>query len=338
MVDKNSEAPMAATIEASKLPVNHEKTDMNSIAILEAVNTSYVPFNGQQIITAMAAGVAYVAMKPIVENLGMSWGTQQQKLMKQLDKFNCIHMNMVAADGKLRKLLCLPLKKLNGWLFSINPEKVRADIRDKLIQYQEECFTVLHDYWTKGHVVNPRKAKKALPGKITTEQQEAIKQLVMSRGQSLPKEKQAKAMITMWSSLKSHFGCSYKEISEEQFSEALSLAARVPLEGEFIGKQEKKTNELSAKEANSLVWLWDYANRSQALFRELYPALKHIQSNYSGRCYDYGHEFSYVIGTARDVLINHTRDVDINEPDGPTNLSAWIRLKNKELPPSVHLY
>ncbi|EAC1504829.1 phage antirepressor N-terminal domain-containing protein [Escherichia coli] len=311
---------------------------MNSIAILEAVNTSYVPFNGQQIITAMAAGVAYVAMKPIVENLGMSWGTQQQKLMKQLDKFNCIHMNMVAADGKLRKLLCLPLKKLNGWLFSINPEKVRADIRDKLIQYQEECFTVLHDYWTKGHVVNPRKAKKALPGKITTEQQEAIKQLVMSRGQSLPKEKQAKAMITMWSSLKSHFGCSYKEISEEQFTEALSLAARVPLEGEFIGKQEKKTNELSAKEANSLVWLWDYANRSQALFRELYPALKQIQSNYSGRCYDYGHEFSYVIGMARDVLINHTRDVDINEPDGPTNLSAWIRLKNKELPPSVHLY
>ncbi len=104
------------------------------------------------------------------------------------------------------------------------------------------------------------------------------------------------------------------------------------------GKQEKKLNGLSAKETDSLVWLWDYANRSQALFRELYPALKQIQSNYSGRCYDYGHEFSYVIGMARDVLINHTRDVDINEPDGPTNLSAWIRLKNKELPPSLHRY
>ncbi|EOM9791861.1 P22AR C-terminal domain-containing protein, partial [Escherichia coli] len=102
------------------------------------------------------------------------------------------------------------------------------------------------------------------------------------------------------------------------------------------GKQEKKLNGLSAKETDSLVWLWDYANRSQALFRELYPALKQIQSNYSGRCYDYGHEFSYVIGMARDVLINHTRDVDINEPDGPTNLSAWVRLKNKELPPSLH--
>ncbi|EHL7229469.1 ORF6N domain-containing protein [Escherichia coli] len=104
------------------------------------------------------------------------------------------------------------------------------------------------------------------------------------------------------------------------------------------GKQEKSTREFSAQEANSLVWLWDYANRSQALFRELYPALKHIQSNYSGRCYDYGHEFSYIIGMARDVLINHTRDVDINEPDGPTNLPAWVRLKNKELPPSLHRY
>ncbi|EMF9355735.1 antirepressor [Escherichia coli] len=300
---------------------------MNSIAILEAVNTSYVPFNGQQIITAMAAGVAYVAMKPIVENLGMSWGTQQQKLMKQLDKFNCIHMNMVAADGKLRKLLCLPLKKLNGWLFSINPEKVRADIRDKLIQYQEECFSVLHDYWTKGKAENARK-KTSVDDR--TPLRDAVNMLVSKKHLMYP---EAYAMIHQRFNVES-----IEELDASQIPQAVEYIHRVVLEGEFIGKQEKKTNELSAKEANSLVWLWDYANRSQALFRELYPALKQIQSNYSGRCYDYGHEFSYVIGMARDVLINHTRDVDINEPDGPTNLSAWMRLKNKELPPSVHNY
>lgn len=291
------------------------------------MNTSYVPFNGQQIITAMAAGVAYVAMKPIVENLGMSWGTQQQKLMKQLDKFNCIHMNMVAADGKLRKLLCLPLKKLNGWLFSINPEKVRDDIRDKLIQYQEECFTVLHDYWTKGKAENARK-KTSVDDR--TPLRDAVNMLVSKKHLMYP---EAYAMIHQRFNVES-----IEELDASQIPQAVEYIHRVVLEGEFIGKQEKKTNELSAKEANSLVWLWDYANRSQALFRELYPALKQIQSNYSGRCYDYGHEFSYVIGMARDVLINHTRDVDINEPDGPTNLSAWMRLKNKELPPSVHNY
>ncbi|HHK8901656.1 phage antirepressor N-terminal domain-containing protein [Escherichia coli] len=300
---------------------------MNSIAILEAVNTSYVPFNDQQIITAMAAGVAYVAMKPIVENLGMSWSTQQTKLMKQISKFNCVHMNMVAADGKLRKLLCLPLKKLNGWLFSINPEKVRADIRDKLIQYQEECFTVLHDYWTKGKAENARK-KTSVDDR--TPLRDAVNMLVSKKHLMYP---EAYAMIHQRFNVES-----IEELDASQIPQAVEYIHRVVLEGEFIGKQEKKTDELSAKEANSLVWLWDYANRSQALFRELYPALKQIQSNYSGRCYDYGHEFSYVIGMARDVLINHTRDVDINEPDGPTNLSAWMRLKNKELPPSVHNY
>ncbi|MCN2778069.1 phage antirepressor Ant [Escherichia coli] len=300
---------------------------MNSIAILEAVNTSYVPFNGQQIITAMAAGVAYVAMKPIVENLGMSWSTQQTKLMKQISKFNCVHMNMIAADGKLRKLLCLPLKKLNGWLFSINPEKVRADIRDKLIQYQEECFTVLHDYWTKGKAENARK-KTSVDDR--TPLRDAVNMLVSKKHLMYP---EAYAMIHQRFNVES-----IEELDASQIPQAVEYIHRVVLEGEFISKQEKKTSELSAKEANSLVWLWDYANRSQALFRELYPALKQIQSNYSGRCYDYGHEFSYVIGMARDVLINHTRDVDINEPDGPTNLSAWMRLKNKELPPSVHNY
>ena len=309
---------------------------MKSIAT--AVSTINVPFHGAELYVVNHNGEPYTPMKPIVEGIGMDWASQFTKI-KQRFKTSIVKITMqLPGDEQCREIICLALRKLAGWLQTISPNKVRPEIRDKVIQYQEECDDVLYEYWTKGHVVNPRKAKKALPGKITTEQQEAIKQLVMSRGQSLPKEKQAKAMITMWSSLKSHFGCSYKEISEEQFTEALSLAARVPLEGEFIGKQEKKTNELSAKEANSLVWLWDYANRSQALFRELYPALKQIQSNYSGRCHDCGYEFSRIIDIARDVLINHSRDVDINEPDGPTNLSAWMRLKNKELPPSVHNY
>ncbi len=309
---------------------------MKSIAT--AVSTINVPFHGAELYVVNHNGEPYTPMKPIVEGMGMDWASQFTKI-KQRFKTSIVKITMqLPGDEQCREIICLALRKLAGWLQTISPNKVRPEIRDKVIQYQEECDDVLYEYWTKGHVVNPRKAKKALPGKITTEQQEAIKQLVMSRGQSLPKEKQAKAMITMWSSLKSHFGCSYKEISEEQFTEALSLAARVPLEGEFIGKQEKKTNELSAKEANSLVWLWDYANRSQALFRELYPALKQIQSNYSGRCHDCGYEFSRIIDMARDVLINHTRDVDINEPDGPMNLSAWMRLKNKELPPSVHNY
>lgn len=210
---------------------------MKSIAT--AVSTINVPFHGAELYVVNHNGEPYTPMKPIVEGMGMDWASQFTKI-KQRFKTSIVKITMqLPGDEQRREIICLALRKLAGWLQTISPNKVRPEIRDKVIQYQEECDDVLYEYWTKGHVVNPRKAKKALPGKITTEQQEAIKQLVMSRGQSLPKEKQAKAMITMWSSLKSHFGCSYKEISEEQFTEALSLAARVPLEGEFIGKQEE---------------------------------------------------------------------------------------------------
>lgn len=109
-----------------------------------------ISFRNQSIQTVMQDGEVFVAMRPIVENIGMAWGTQHQKLERQKDKFNCIHMNTVAADGKQRSVLCIPLRKLNGWLFSVNPEKVRPEIRDNLIAYQEECFTALHDYFTKG--------------------------------------------------------------------------------------------------------------------------------------------------------------------------------------------
>lgn len=212
---------------------------MKSIAT--AVSTINVPFHGAELYVVNHNGEPYTPMKPIVEGMGLDWKSQHKKISQRFSK-GMVEITIPSAGGA-QAMICMALRKLAAWLNSISPNKVRPEIRDKVIQYQEECDDVLYEYWTKGHVVNPRKAKKALPGKITPEQQETIKQLVMSRGQSLPKEKQAKAMITMWSSLKSHFGCSYKEISEEQFTEALSLAARIPLEGEFIGKS--KHNEMS---------------------------------------------------------------------------------------------
>ncbi|EMX9242521.1 phage antirepressor N-terminal domain-containing protein [Klebsiella pneumoniae] len=174
----------------------------------------------------MAAGIAYVAMKPIVENLGMSWGTQQQKLARSKEKFGCIHMNIPSAGG-IQKMLVLPLKKLNGWLFSINPEKVRADIRDKLIQYQEECFTVLHDYWTKGRAENPRK-------KTTVDERtplrDAVNMLVSKRHMMYP---EAYAMIHQRFNVDS-----IEDLEPSQIPTAIEFVHRVALEGEFLGKQE----------------------------------------------------------------------------------------------------
>ena len=206
------------------------------MSIATAVSTINVPFHGADLYVVSVDNEAYTPMRPIIDGMGLTYQGQADKLKSRFAKG--VREIMIPTKGGEQTMLCLALRKLNGWLQTISPNKVRPGIRDNVIRYQEECDDVLYEYWTKGEVKNPRKAKKALPGKITPEQQEAIKQLVMTRGKALPKDCQAKAMITMWSSLKSHFGCSYKEISDDQFTEALSIAARVPLEGEFIGKQE----------------------------------------------------------------------------------------------------
>lgn len=122
-----------------------------------------------------------------------------------------------------------------------------------------DVFEALEDFYFTKKEDSQRKAKQ-IAGRITSEQQEAIKQLVLNRGKALPKDKQAKAMITMWSSLKSHFGCTYKEIDSDKFTEALSLAARVPLEGEYLPKQTELpmavTNTLTDDELLNLCYVW----------------------------------------------------------------------------------
>ncbi|EBI7721651.1 phage antirepressor Ant [Salmonella enterica] len=301
---------------------------MKSIAT--AVSTINVPFHGAVLYVVNHNGEPYTPMKPIVEGMGMDWASQFTK-MKQRFKTSIVKITMqLPGDEQRREILCLALRKLAGWLQTISPNKVKPEIRDKVIKYQEECDDVLYDYWTKGKAENPR----GNADKTTTDDRTPLRGLV-----NRIMGKTGIHYQPLYKMIHREFGVKHiDELTSRQVTEAMEFLAGKALEGEFIGKQEKKTNELSAKEANSLVWLWDYANRSQALFRELYPAMKQIQSNYSGKCYDYGHEFSYIIGMARDVLINHTRDVDINEPDGPTNISAWMRLKNKELPPSLHCY
>ncbi len=87
-----------------------------------------------------------------------------------------------------------------------------------------------------GQYTNPsfrqERTRKALPGGLTIEQQDAVKALVKSRVEALPKDGQAKAAIMCWSAIKSKFGVSYKEVPSSEFAAVLSLVARLDLADE----------------------------------------------------------------------------------------------------------
>jgi phage anti-repressor protein len=78
------------------------------------------------------------------------------------------------------------------------------------------------------------KTRKALPGGLTLDQQDAIKALVKERVDELPQQLRAKAAISCWSAIKSKYGVTYKEVPPENFTGICSLIARLPLEGELL--------------------------------------------------------------------------------------------------------
>lgn len=120
-----------------------------------------VPFHGTNLFVVEHEGQPYAPMRPIVEGMGLDWKSQHVKL--QSGRFETCVVEIttqIPGDDQRRAVTCLPLRKLMGWLMSIHPNKVRSEIRDKVIAYQSECDDVLWNYWTKGSATNARVAQQ----------------------------------------------------------------------------------------------------------------------------------------------------------------------------------
>jgi hypothetical protein len=110
-----------------------------------------IDFHGDQLVTFMHDDAPHVAMRRVVENLGLSWGSQYTKLTGTSAKFQCTDIETVDAAGRSYPMLSMPVAKLPLWLATINPNKIPDPIkRAKIELYQAESAIALHDYWTKG--------------------------------------------------------------------------------------------------------------------------------------------------------------------------------------------
>lgn len=109
-----------------------------------------VDFEGQVIETVMGDdGERYVVVRRICCNLGIDFSRQQKRLQNDPD-FSCGIMSVTALDGKNYSMVCLPLSQYQAWLFMINPNKVKTEIRPLLSAYRKRSIQVLNDFWTTG--------------------------------------------------------------------------------------------------------------------------------------------------------------------------------------------
>ena len=116
-----------------------------------------VPFHGTELYVVDYHGQPYTPMKPIVEGMGLDWGGQHKKLAANQDRWGVSVMEIPSVSGT-QEALCLPLLKLSGWLMTVHASRVRAEIRDRIVQYQNECDGALWHYWNGG-IVNSNKVR-----------------------------------------------------------------------------------------------------------------------------------------------------------------------------------
>lgn len=113
-------------------------TKTTNVAIVNGISLQVVADGREQL----------VAVKPVCEILGVDFSAQRAKLKEHpVYGSTTVLCTTVGADGKEREMVCIPLRLFPGWLFSINPDNVKEEVRENLIKYQLKCNDILYDYF-----------------------------------------------------------------------------------------------------------------------------------------------------------------------------------------------
>lgn len=107
-----------------------------------------VPVHGHILLAGEGPGVsmidtpaqeltAWVVCKPIAEALGLNWDGLRKALLKHPTWGPTTGLKpVIAADGKLREMDCMPLEFARMWVCGIHPNKVAEPLRPGLIVFQ----------------------------------------------------------------------------------------------------------------------------------------------------------------------------------------------------------
>lgn len=100
----------------------------------------------------------YIPVRPIVEYLGLAWSGQFERLQRDAILSEAIRGVRVTRTpgrgGGSQEMLALPLKFLPGFLFGVNANRVKEELRERVLRYQRECYDVLADAFQEGRLTS----------------------------------------------------------------------------------------------------------------------------------------------------------------------------------------
>lgn len=113
-----------------------------------------IPFDGDTIFAVERDETIWIVVKPICEGFGLNWAGQFTRLKSDPVLSEGIETISIPSPGGMQETTCLKLELLNGWLFKIDPRRVKEEVRPRLIDYQRRCYPALFRHF------NPTAAEK----------------------------------------------------------------------------------------------------------------------------------------------------------------------------------
>ncbi len=112
--------------------------------------------SGNILATVTQDNKCYFSPRHVCEALSISWAAQFVKIQGDPVLSSTVsEIEMVARDGKNRKVTMLPIEFLSGWLFTI--KKVRPEVQAKLNLYRAEGFLALKN--SVGSILSLRRSR-----------------------------------------------------------------------------------------------------------------------------------------------------------------------------------
>ena len=107
-------------------------------------NVRTIDFHGDQLLGFDDEAGAFVALKPLVENMGLAWSGQFERLRRDPILSEGIRVIRIPSARGDQDTVCLPVDLIHGFLFRIDAGRVKKpEIREKVLTYQRECYRVL---------------------------------------------------------------------------------------------------------------------------------------------------------------------------------------------------
>jgi hypothetical protein len=224
---------------------------MSEEKALAVVEQREVDFYGDDIIAALVEEegrrVVYVPIRPVCNQLGIDWSSQRQRINRDpvLSKTTkgVVVITTPSADGRgggPQEMLCISLDYLNGWLFGINANRVKPEIRERLIRYQTECYRILADAFREGSLTTDGTFSDLLKSDSPAAQAYRMAQAIMSMArQQLILESRVNDHEQRLETIESTLGDPDRYLSTAQASRISQAVKAIALElGKRTGRNE----------------------------------------------------------------------------------------------------